>query len=105
MHDAHRGPMKRLLERLARHGDRVYIAVHDELRGVIDVDSSVFNVVLNYWFVSRPMEGQTCNAVGCTGERSAPRRNTKWTCGSPALPSTGAAWLSLDIVTEHSASV
>ena len=42
----HRRHMRRLLKRLARYGDRVYIAVHDELRSIIDVDSSVFNVVL-----------------------------------------------------------
>jgi radical SAM superfamily enzyme YgiQ (UPF0313 family) len=48
LHDAQRGHLTRLLERLARHGDRVYIAVHDELKDIIAVDSSVFNVVLEY---------------------------------------------------------
>lgn len=48
LHDAHRGHFRRLLKRLTRYGDRVYIAVHDELKDIIDVDSSVFNVVLEY---------------------------------------------------------
>jgi radical SAM superfamily enzyme YgiQ (UPF0313 family) len=46
LHDAHRGHLRRLLRRLARYGDRVSIAVCDELRDIIDVDSSVFVVVL-----------------------------------------------------------
>jgi radical SAM superfamily enzyme YgiQ (UPF0313 family) len=46
--DAHHRHLQRLLKRLARYGDRVYIAVHDELKDLIDVDSSVFNVVLVY---------------------------------------------------------
>jgi radical SAM superfamily enzyme YgiQ (UPF0313 family) len=45
LHDVHRGHLQRLLKRLTRYGDRVYIAVHDELTDIIDVDSSVFNVV------------------------------------------------------------
>ena len=45
---AHRRHLQRLFKRLARHGDRVSIAVHDELKDIIDVDSSVFNVVLEY---------------------------------------------------------
>ncbi len=48
LNDAHRRHLRRLLKRLARYGDRVYIAVHDELKDIIDVDSSVFNVVLEY---------------------------------------------------------
>jgi hypothetical protein len=40
--------MSRLLKRLARYGDRGYIAVHEELRDAIDIDSSVFNLVLEY---------------------------------------------------------
>lgn len=39
--------LKRLLNRLSRHGDRVYIAIREELRAMIEVDSSVFNVVLD----------------------------------------------------------
>lgn len=48
LHDAQQGHLRRLLKRLTRYGDRVYIAVHDELKDVVDVDSSVFNVVLEY---------------------------------------------------------
>ncbi len=48
LHDAHRGHFRRLLKRLTRYGDRVYITVHEDLRDIIDVDSSVFNVVLEY---------------------------------------------------------
>jgi radical SAM superfamily enzyme YgiQ (UPF0313 family) len=48
LHDAHRGHLRRLLKRLTRYGDRVYIAVHDDLKDIVDVDSSVFNVVLEY---------------------------------------------------------
>jgi hypothetical protein len=48
LHDAHRGHLRRLLKRLTRYGDRVYIVVHEELQDIVDVDSSVFNVVLEY---------------------------------------------------------
>jgi radical SAM superfamily enzyme YgiQ (UPF0313 family) len=48
LHDAQQAHLRRLLRRLTRYGDRVYIAVHDELKDVVDVDSSVFNVVLEY---------------------------------------------------------
>jgi radical SAM superfamily enzyme YgiQ (UPF0313 family) len=46
LHDAHRRQLRRLLKRLTRYGDRVFIAVHDELRDVFDIDLSQFNVVL-----------------------------------------------------------
>jgi len=48
LHDAHRGHLNRLLKRLTRYGDRVYITVHDELKDIIVVDSSIFNVVLEH---------------------------------------------------------
>ncbi len=48
LHEVHRRHWQRLLKRLARYGDRVYIAVHEELKDVVDVDSSVFNVVMEY---------------------------------------------------------
>ena len=38
--------LNRLLKRLSQYGDRVHIAVAKELRHLIDVDSSVFNLVL-----------------------------------------------------------
>jgi N-formylglutamate amidohydrolase len=48
LHDTHQRHLRRLLRRLSRHGDRIFIAVHDELRDVVLVDSSVFNLVLEY---------------------------------------------------------
>jgi len=48
LHEAHRRYLQRLLRRLARYGDRVHIAVHEELRDALDIDSSVFHVVLEY---------------------------------------------------------
>jgi len=38
--------LQRLLSRLARHGDRVTVSVHERLRTLVPVDSSVFNLVL-----------------------------------------------------------
>jgi radical SAM superfamily enzyme YgiQ (UPF0313 family) len=38
--------LQRLLERLARHGDRVSVIVSKRLRGVVRIDSSVFRLVL-----------------------------------------------------------
>jgi radical SAM superfamily enzyme YgiQ (UPF0313 family) len=37
---------ERLLRRLARHGDRISIVLHERVRGLVRVDSSVFHVVL-----------------------------------------------------------
>ncbi|MDH3459108.1 MAG: B12-binding domain-containing radical SAM protein [Gemmatimonadota bacterium] len=48
LNDAHRRHLRRLLKRLARYGDRVSIAVHGEIRDTIEVDSSVFNVILDH---------------------------------------------------------
>lgn len=42
-HVAH---LQRLLARLARHGDRVSVVVHEKLRALVPVDSSVFHLVL-----------------------------------------------------------
>lgn len=41
-----REPLRQLLHRLARHGDRVAIVVADHLRSAVPVDSSVFDLVL-----------------------------------------------------------
>ncbi|MCC7081691.1 MAG: radical SAM protein [Burkholderiales bacterium] len=41
--------LQRLLRRLARHGDRVYIEIAERLRHRVVVDSSVFHVVLAPW--------------------------------------------------------
>jgi hypothetical protein len=38
--------LQRLLNKLSRHGDRINVMVCDKLRHTIDIDSSVFNVVL-----------------------------------------------------------
>lgn len=38
--------LERLLERLARHGDRIFIVVDERLRGLVRIDSSRFNLVL-----------------------------------------------------------
>jgi radical SAM superfamily enzyme YgiQ (UPF0313 family) len=39
--------LQRLLQRLARYGDRVYVEIGERLRHIVEVDSSVFHVVLN----------------------------------------------------------
>jgi hypothetical protein len=38
--------LNHLLKRLSRYGDRIYINVHERLRNIINIDSSVFNLVL-----------------------------------------------------------
>jgi radical SAM superfamily enzyme YgiQ (UPF0313 family) len=48
LHYAQRGQLQRMLRRLTRHGDRISVAVHEELARSIEVDSSVFNLVLEY---------------------------------------------------------
>jgi hypothetical protein len=47
LHDAPRRHWQRMLKRLARYGDRVYISMSDELKETIEVDSCVFHVVLD----------------------------------------------------------
>ena len=46
LHAQHAAHLQALLARLARHGDRVSIAVHEKLRALVPVDSSVFDLVL-----------------------------------------------------------
>lgn len=46
LHAQHIGHLQRLLARLARHGDRVSVIVHESLRSRVAVDSSVFDLVL-----------------------------------------------------------
>ena len=46
-HETQRRHLEHLLHRLARYGDRVHIAVREELRDLIEIDSSVFNLVLD----------------------------------------------------------
>jgi hypothetical protein len=47
LHESQVRHLHRLLERLSRHGDRISIAVHDNLRGIVQIDSSVFHLVLS----------------------------------------------------------
>ncbi len=47
VHETQVRQLKRLLARLSRHGDRIYIAIRQELRTMVDVDSSVFNLMLD----------------------------------------------------------
>ena len=46
IHDGERQHLHRLFDRLSRHGDRIYIAVNEKLRDKVQIDSSVFNLVL-----------------------------------------------------------
>lgn len=46
LHHAQIGNLNRLLKRLSRHGDRIRIAVHDHLKEMVSIDSSVFHLVL-----------------------------------------------------------
>ena len=45
-HEAELQHLNRLLSQLSRYGDRINIAVHEKLRDRVDIDSSVFNLVL-----------------------------------------------------------
>jgi hypothetical protein len=47
LHETQRRHLEHLLDRLARYGDRVHIAVREELRSLVQIDSSVFNLVLD----------------------------------------------------------
>lgn len=47
LHAQHAAHLQRLLARLARHGDRVSVVVHEKLRARVPVDSSIFNLVLS----------------------------------------------------------
>ena len=44
--ETQRQHMNQLFNRLSRYGDRIYIAVHEKWRDKVNVDSSVFNLVL-----------------------------------------------------------
>ena len=46
LHDAQSDHLRRLLKRLARYGDRVSIAVPDDLKERVDLDSSVFHLIM-----------------------------------------------------------
>ena len=45
-HETQRQHLNSLLNRLSRYGDRIHIAVHEKFRHMVDVDSSIFNLVL-----------------------------------------------------------
>jgi len=45
-HETQRQQMNLLFKRLSRYGDRIYIAVHEKWRDKVNIDSSVFNLVL-----------------------------------------------------------
>ncbi len=49
----HVAALERLLARLARHGDRVSLVIHETLRELVRVDSSVFDLVLGERGVQR----------------------------------------------------
>jgi radical SAM superfamily enzyme YgiQ (UPF0313 family) len=44
LHNRHVRPLQQLLRRLSPHGDRVHVFLHETLRALVPVDSSVFNV-------------------------------------------------------------
>ncbi|MCC6195251.1 MAG: B12-binding domain-containing radical SAM protein [Burkholderiales bacterium] len=44
--DREAADLERLLARLARHGDRVFVVLNERVRQLVDVDSSRFNLVL-----------------------------------------------------------
>jgi hypothetical protein len=46
LHAPHLADLQRLLDRLARYGDRVSIVLDERLRHLVPIDSSVFNLVL-----------------------------------------------------------
>ena len=45
-HEAQLEHLNRFLGRLSRYGDRIYINVHERLRSRVDIDPSVFTLVL-----------------------------------------------------------
>jgi radical SAM superfamily enzyme YgiQ (UPF0313 family) len=45
-HEAQLKHLNRLLKRLSRYGDRIFITVHEGAKGIVTIDSSVFNLVL-----------------------------------------------------------
>ena len=53
LHNTQVENLRRLLTRLTRYGDRVSVAVREELARIIEVDSSVFHLVLEQSALSR----------------------------------------------------
>jgi hypothetical protein len=48
LHEAQRDHLQHLLKSLARYGDRVSVAVPDDLRELVELDSSVFHLIMEY---------------------------------------------------------
>jgi radical SAM superfamily enzyme YgiQ (UPF0313 family) len=46
LHESHLLHLNRLLDRLSQHGDRITVTVHEKLLDTVEIDSSVFNLVL-----------------------------------------------------------
>jgi len=46
LHEAELKHLHKMLRRLEQYGDRIHIAVDEKLRDVVNIDSSVFNLVL-----------------------------------------------------------
>lgn len=46
LHETHVRHLNRLLKRLAQYGDRVHISINEKVRHLVEIDSSVFNLVL-----------------------------------------------------------
>ncbi|HJX32504.1 MAG TPA: radical SAM protein, partial [Thermodesulfobacteriota bacterium] len=45
-HEAQRKHFNKLLKKLSQHGDRIHIILHEKVRNMVEVDSSIFNLVL-----------------------------------------------------------
>jgi len=45
-HESQQKHFNKLLKKLSRHGDRIYIVLHEKVRNMVEVDSSIFNLVL-----------------------------------------------------------
>jgi ElaB/YqjD/DUF883 family membrane-anchored ribosome-binding protein len=45
LHEGQRVYLEQLLDRLKRHGDRIQIAIREELRAMIEIDATVFKLV------------------------------------------------------------
>ena len=45
LHESQVQHLHRLLDRLSRHGDRISIALHDNVKGIVQIDPSVFHLV------------------------------------------------------------
>ncbi|RMD93369.1 MAG: DUF4070 domain-containing protein, partial [Calditrichaeota bacterium] len=48
LHEAHIKHLNRMLSRLSQYGDRIYISLNETLREKVKIDSSLFNLVLEY---------------------------------------------------------